>query len=44
MRAFTVFASALVLANISEAVPMNMDFAQIDADVEAEFPLQKDQA
>ena len=42
MRTFTVFASALVLANISEAVPISMDFAQTDADTEAEFPLTQD--
>ena len=44
MRAFSIFVSALALANLAQATPLEgTDFAQLDADVqlEAELPINK---
>ena len=44
MRAFSIFVSALALANLAQATPLEgTNFAQLDADVqlEAELPINK---
>ena len=41
MRTFSLFVSALALANLSQATPLSYELAQLDADVdlEAELPI-----
>ena len=44
MRTFSLFVSALALANLSQATPLNYELAQLDADVELEAGLPIDSA
>ena len=46
MRTFSLFVSALALANLAQATPLNYELAQLDAevDLEAELPLRPDGA
>ena len=46
MRAFSLFVSALALANLAQATPLDYELAQLDAevDLEAELPLRPDGA
>ena len=45
MRAFSLFVSALALANLSQATPLvDTEFAQLDAELELEHAIDKDNA
>ena len=45
MRAFSLFVSALALANLSQATPLvDTEFAQLDAELELEAPITKPNA
>ena len=44
MRAFSLFVSALALANLSQATPLDYELAQLDAELELEAELPIDAA